>query len=88
MARPDDYHWTEEEKAERRRVISVGFTEAEADCWVLVARAAGAFLDLPQVHPSDIPESILSWHDIQTRLIYRPTYRAYRETWPKPGTQD
>lgn len=30
---------------ERERVMACGFTEAEAECWELVARAAGKFLE-------------------------------------------
>ncbi|WP_461297285.1 hypothetical protein [Streptomyces harbinensis] len=49
--------WTEAELRDRSRVLRLGFTEQEADAWLLVARAGAAFFALPQLHPSDTPMS-------------------------------
>ena len=62
---------------ERDRVIAVGMTEAEADCWVLAANLAGKFFALPELHPLDKPEVVTAIHVIQNKLLSRPTYRRY-----------
>ena len=67
-----------DEKAERQRVIACGMTEAEADCWVQVAKAAGAFFALPKLHPMDEHEVAVAIHVIQNKLLGRPTYRKYK----------
>lgn len=71
--------WTEAELVDRRRVLKAGFTEDEADCWLLVARAGGKFFDLPFMHPSINPEVAEAIHVLQDKLLMRPTYRKYRE---------
>jgi hypothetical protein len=67
-----------DEKAERARVIACGMTEAEADCWVLVAQAAGKFFELPKLHPMDDHEVAQAIHVVQNKLLSRPTYRRYK----------
>jgi len=64
-------------KSEREHVMSVGFTEAEAECWELTANAAGKFFSLPRLHPSDAQEVATAIHVIQNKLLSRPTYRQY-----------
>jgi hypothetical protein len=54
-------------------------TDAEADCWVTVARAAGQFFELPKLHPMDDHEVAHAIHVIQHKLLSRPTYRKYKE---------
>lgn len=71
--------WTEAELRDRRRVRALGYTEQEADCWLLVARAGGAFLGLPEQHPSDAPDVADAIHVMQRILLQRPAYRKYRE---------
>lgn len=66
-------------EADRKRVLAVGMTEAEADCWALTARAAGAFFQLPKLHPMDDQEVAQAVHVIQNKLLARPTYRKYIE---------
>lgn len=66
-------------EADRKRVLAVGMTEAEADCWALIARAAGKFFDLPKLHPMDDQEVAQAVHVIQNKLLARPTYRKYLE---------
>lgn len=66
-------------EADRKRVLAVGMTEAEADCWALTARAAGAFFQLPKLHPMDDQEVAQAIHVIQNKLLARPTYRKYIE---------
>jgi hypothetical protein len=68
-----------DEKAERERVVGVGMTDAEADCWVAVAIAAGKFFDLPKLHPMDDQEVAQAIHVIQHKLLSRPAYRKYKE---------
>lgn len=65
--------------AEKERMVSLGMTEAEADCWIKVAEAAGAFLRLPELHPMDKQEVATAFHVVQNKLLSRPTYRAYLE---------
>jgi hypothetical protein len=67
-----------DEKAERQHVIACGMTEAEADCWVTVAKAAGQFFDLPKLHPMDDHEVAHAIHIIQHKLLSRPAYRRYK----------
>jgi len=67
----------EEPSADRTAVLSVGMTEAEADCWSLAGRLAGAFFELPDLHPMDDQEVAQAIHVIQNKLLSRPTYRAY-----------
>ena len=67
-----------DEKTERQHVLGCGFTEAEADCWILVAKAAGSFFDLPKLHPMDEHEVAHAIHVIQNKLLSRPTYRRYK----------
>lgn len=66
-------------KADRRRVIACGMTEAEADCWEAIAKAAGKFFDLPKLHPMDDQEVAQAIHVVQNKLLGRPTYRKYLE---------
>src|SRR5262249_47296406 len=54
-----------DEKAERQRVITCGMTEAEADCWVATAQAAGKFFELPKLHTMDDHEVAHAIHIIQ-----------------------
>jgi hypothetical protein len=63
--------------SERERVMTVGFTEAEAECWELTANAAGKFFSLPKLHPMDAQEVATAIHVIQNKLLSRPTYRKY-----------
>ena len=67
-----------DEKTERQHVLGCGFTEAEADCWILVAKAAGSFFELPKLHPMDEHEVAHAIHVIQNKLLSRPTYRRYK----------
>lgn len=67
------------EKADRQRMIASGMTEAEAECWVLVARAAGKLLQLPKLHTMDDHEWAHAIHVLQHRLMARPVYRKYLE---------
>jgi hypothetical protein len=62
---------------DRERVIACGFTEAEADCWELTAKAAGKFFKLPKLHPMDDHEVAHAIHVIQHKLLSRPAYRHY-----------
>ncbi len=64
---------------ERKRVMECGMTEAEADCWEFVAKAAGKFFELPDLHPMDDQEVAQAIHIIQHKLLARPTYRRYLE---------
>ena len=54
-------------------------TEAEADCWEAIAKAAGKFFDLPKLHPMDDQEIAQAIHIVQNKLLGRPTYRRYLE---------
>ncbi len=65
--------------AERAIVMSAGMTEDEAKCWDYAARAAGAFFDLPEMHPMDKQEVAQAIHVLQNKLLGRPTYRTYLE---------
>jgi hypothetical protein len=68
-----------DEKAERQRVLACGLTEAEADCWIAVANAAGKFFELPKLHPMDDHEVSHAIHVVQHKLLSRPVYRCYKE---------
>jgi hypothetical protein len=74
----------EERKLDRACVLASGMTEAEADCWDLVAELAGKYLSLPELHPMDKDEMARVFHVIQYRLLSRPTYRKYKEAHKKP----
>jgi hypothetical protein len=63
--------------SERRRVLAAGLTEAEAECWILVAQAAGKFFELPKLHEMDEHEVAHAIHVIQNKLLGRPAYRQY-----------
>lgn len=65
-------------KTERQHVLACGFTEAEADCWIFVAQAAGKFFELPKLHPMDDHEVAHAIHIIQHKLLSRPVYRRYK----------
>jgi hypothetical protein len=67
------------ENVDRGFVLAAGMTEAEADCWELAAKAAGAFFALPELHPMDAQEVATAIHIIQNKLLSRPTYRKYLE---------
>lgn len=67
------------DNADRQRVLAVGMTEDEADCWELTGKAAGKFFSLPQLHPMDRQEVASAIHIIQNKLLSRPTYRRYLE---------
>ena len=76
----------EQESAQRRAVKAAGFTDEEADCWELCGQLAGAYFRLEQVfassaqHENDQHEISHAIHEIQNRLLARPTYRRYLET--------
>ena len=67
-----------DDKTEKQHVMSVGMTEAEADCWIAVAAAAGKFFELPELHPMDKQEVVQAIHIIQYKLMSRPAYRKYK----------
>ena len=67
-----------DEKAERQRVAACGLTGAEADCWVLIAQAAGKFFALPRLHPMDAQKVAQAIHVVQHKLLSRPAYRKYK----------
>ncbi|GAA4903893.1 hypothetical protein LX16_3764 [Stackebrandtia albiflava] len=73
--------WTDAERLDYRNIRIAGFTHDEAICWLLVARATLAIFDLPEQHPSDIPEVVTLVHGIQNKLLARPTYRDYMEAY-------
>jgi hypothetical protein len=66
-------------RTDRDCVIAAGMTEAEADCWETIAKAAGQFFDLPEQHPMDAQEMASAIHIVQNKLLSRPTYRKYLE---------
>ena len=59
-------------------VKAAGFTDDEADCWAMLAKAVGKFFELPELHPMDKTEVATACHVIQNKLLSRPTYRKYR----------
>ncbi len=75
----------QDEQAERKRVIDCGLTEAEADCWILVSKAAAKFFELPVLHPTDGQEVAQAIHVVQQKLLSRPAYRKYKELVSKQG---
>jgi hypothetical protein len=80
VVRVDDKPMAEfDEQAERKRIIAAGLTEAEADCWVLIAKSAGKFFELPKLHPMDDHEVAHAIHVVQHKLLSRPAYRRYKE---------
>ncbi len=68
---------------DKKCVMEAGMTEAEADCWELIAKAAGKFFELPQQHPMDKQEVASAIHIVQNKLLSRPTYRKYLEAHKK-----
>lgn len=66
-------------KTDKECIMAAGLTEAEADCWEKIAAAAGAFFQLPQLHPEDNKEVAVAIHVVQNKLLGRPTYRKYLE---------
>ncbi len=63
--------------AERARVMAVGFTADEAECWELIARAAAKFFELPVLGELDKHEIAEATHVFQQKLLARPAYRSY-----------
>lgn len=80
---PGSCEWTEEELQDRQRVLNAGFTEDEADAWLLVARAGAKLFSLPELHPSDKPDIVQAIHVLQNKLMLRPAYKKYRDQAPK-----
>lgn len=66
-------------KTDRDFVMEAGMTADEADCWELIAKAAGKFFELPKLHPMDTQEVASAIHVVQNKLLSRPTYRKYLE---------
>lgn len=66
-------------RTDRDFVIEAGLTPEEADCWELIAKAAGKFFELPKLHPMDAQEVATAIHVVQNKLLSRPTYRKYLE---------
>ena len=64
---------------DRERVIAVGLTDQEAECWELSALLAGKFFQLPKLHEMDGHEVAQAIHVIQNKLLGRPAYRRYWE---------
>lgn len=67
------------EKTDKDFVMEAGMTADEAECWELIAKAAGKFFELPQQHPMDKQEVASAIHIVQNKLLSRPTYRKYLE---------
>jgi hypothetical protein len=67
-------------KTDRDFVMEAGMTADEAECWELIAKAAGKFFELPQLHPMDKQEVASAIHIVQNKLLSRPTYRKYLES--------
>lgn len=65
--------------ADQQFVMKAGMTRQEAECWKLIAEAAGAFFALPEMHQMDRQEVSNAIHIIQNKLLSRPTYRKYLE---------
>lgn len=82
-AAPPPPGWTEEELKDRKRVLTVGFTEDEADAWLLLNRGVAKILGLPVIHPTYNDEIVEAAHALQSALMMRPAYRKYRELGPK-----
>jgi hypothetical protein len=72
---------------ERERVMSIGFTEEEAECWVLAGAVAGRFFSLPDLHQMDDHEVAHAIHVVQSKLLSRPAYRRYLE-FAREGTSE
>ena len=72
-ANPPTTDWA----AERARVMAVGFTADEAECWELIARAAAKFFELPVLGELDQHEIAEATHVFQQKLLARPAYRSY-----------
>ncbi len=66
-------------KTDRDFVMEAGMTADEAECWELIAKAAGKFFELPVEHPMDKQEVASAIHIVQNKLLSRPTYRKYLE---------
>ncbi len=64
---------------DRDIVLACGLTEAEADCWELIGKAAGKFFELPKLHSMDDHEVSHAIHVVQHKLLSRPVYRRYLE---------
>ena len=56
------------ERAEIERMMTVGFTKAEAECWVIACKLAYRFFELPELHPADDHEVTHATHVVQNRL--------------------
>jgi hypothetical protein len=63
--------------AERARVMTVGFTADEAECWEFIARAAAKFFEVPVLSELDKHEIAEATHVFQQKLLARPAYRSY-----------
>lgn len=69
--------------ADRKAIMAAGLNAEEADCWAAIAKAAGAFFELEELHPMDKAEVANAVHIIQNKLLSRPTYRTYIATHKK-----
>ena len=69
----------EELTKDQQFVLKAGMTAEEADCWKKIAETAGAFFNLPELHPMDKQEVATAIHVVQNKLLARPTYRKYLE---------
>ena len=69
-------------------IIAAGLTKEEADCWLKIAEAAGAFFKLPELHPMDQQEVASAIHIVQNKLLGRPTYRKYLELAKQSRAKD
>ncbi|WP_055486755.1 hypothetical protein [Streptomyces sp. WMMB 322] len=68
-------------------MLAAGFTEQEADGWLLLNRGAAIFFELPEQHPSDLPEAVEAIHVLQGKYLARPTYRRYLEAARDEGAE-
>jgi hypothetical protein len=64
---------------ETERVMAVGFTQQEAECWEIAGSLAGKFFQLPKLHQMDDHEVAHAIHIVQNKLLARPAYRKYLE---------
>ena len=65
----------------------MSMTPQEQKVLDLTVELWNAFLDLPDQHPHDAPETMRDLHNIQNRLMARVAVRAHPERFVAGGSQ-
>lgn len=74
-------------KVAKKPIIDTPFTKIEREISTHINHTVVKFKELPQTHPSDIPEFVRAIHDLQKILGMRVLRRTFPNEWPDKSNE-